>query len=40
LNVAILLKPIMPGVAEKIIHQFSEKQVQKGEPLFPRLQKK
>ena len=37
LNVADLLKPFMPTVAEKIITQFSHKQIKKGEPLFPRI---
>jgi len=37
LNVAILLTPFMPKTAEKIINQFSAKQIKKGKPLFPRL---
>jgi len=37
LNVANLLKPFMPTVSEKIIKQFSNKQIKKGEPLFPRI---
>ncbi|MEA1963335.1 MAG: methionine--tRNA ligase [Patescibacteria group bacterium] len=37
LNVADLLKPFIPKTAEKIIKQFSAKQIKKGEPLFPRL---
>jgi methionyl-tRNA synthetase len=37
LEVAELLKPFMPVVAEKIIIQFSAKQIKKGEPLFPRI---
>ncbi len=37
LNAANLLKPFMPTVSEKIIKQFSEKQIKKGEPLFPRI---
>ncbi len=37
LNVAELLSPFLPGVAEKILVQFSEKQIRKGESLFPRL---
>ena len=37
LNVANLLKPFMPTVAERIIAQFSAKQIKKGESLFPRI---
>jgi len=37
LNVASLLKPFMPTVAEKIIKQFSAKQIKKGQALFPRI---
>ncbi len=37
LCVVDLLKPFMPNVAEKIEKQFSEKQIKKGEPLFPRV---
>ncbi|MCK5510594.1 methionine--tRNA ligase [Candidatus Parcubacteria bacterium] len=37
LNVADLLKPFIPETAEKIIKQFSAKQIKKGESLFPRL---
>lgn len=37
LNVAELLQPVMPEIAKKIIVQFSEKQIKKGEPLFPRI---
>jgi len=37
LNVAGLLKPFMPEVVEKIIKQFSAKQIVKGESLFPRI---
>jgi len=37
LNVADLLKPFMPIVSEKIIKQFSVKQIKKGEALFPRI---
>jgi len=37
LNVAELLKPFMPETAEKIIKQFSAKQITKGEGLFPRI---
>ncbi len=39
LNVSELLQPFMPETAEKIIKQFSEKQIKKGEALFPRLEK-
>lgn len=37
LNVANLLKPFMPTVSEKIIKQFSDKNIKKGESLFPRI---
>ena len=37
LNVASLLVPFLPETAEKIIKQFTEKQIKKGESLFPRL---
>ncbi len=37
LNVAELLQPFMPSTAEKIMAQFSEKQIKKGEVLFPRI---
>jgi len=37
LNAAGLLKPFMPTVAEKIIKQFSAREIKKGEPLFPRI---
>ncbi len=37
LNVACLLKPFMPIIAEKIIKQFSAKQIKKGDQLFPRI---
>ncbi len=37
LNVAGLLKPFMPTMAEKIIKQFTAKQIKKGEALFPRI---
>ncbi|MDD4901084.1 MAG: methionine--tRNA ligase [Patescibacteria group bacterium] len=37
LNVAGLLKPFMPAIAEKIIAQFSAGQIKKGENLFPRI---
>ena len=37
LNVAELLSPFMPETAEKISRQFSEPQIKKTEPLFPRI---
>ena len=37
LSIAELLQPFLPTTAEKIIAQFSEKQIKKGESLFPRL---
>lgn len=37
LNLADLLKSFMPETAEKIVTQFSEKHIKKGESLFPRL---
>lgn len=37
LNAASLLKPFMPVVSEKIIKQFTAKQIKKGEALFPRI---
>lgn len=37
LNISILLAPFMPAVSEKIVTQFSERQVKKGESLFPRI---
>jgi len=37
LNVAELLQPFLPETAEKIIKQFSEKQIKKGKALFPRI---
>jgi len=37
LNVAELLQPFLPETAGKIIKQFSEKQIKKGKPLFPRI---
>jgi len=39
LNAADLLSVFLPDVAEKIITQFNQNQVKKGEPLFPRLTK-
>lgn len=38
LNAVTLLVPFMPGIAENIIAQFTEKQIKKGSPLFPRIQ--
>jgi len=37
LSVAELLQPFMPETAEKIIKQFSAKQIKKGDSLFPRI---
>jgi methionyl-tRNA synthetase len=37
LDISYLLSPFMPTISEKIISQFSQKQVKKGESLFPRL---
>ncbi|MFA5247832.1 MAG: methionine--tRNA ligase [Patescibacteria group bacterium] len=37
LDIAYLLAPFMPTTSEKLIKQFSEKQIKKGESLFPRL---
>lgn len=37
LNIGYLLKAFMPEVSEKIITQFSEKQIRKTESLFPRI---
>ncbi|MBI2459230.1 MAG: methionine--tRNA ligase [Parcubacteria group bacterium] len=37
LNAASLLKPFMPTVSEKIIKQFTAKEIKKGEVLFPRI---
>jgi methionyl-tRNA synthetase len=37
LNIASLLRAFMPETAEKIVAQFTEKQIRKGEPMFPRL---
>jgi len=34
---AVLLKPIMPDIAEKLSTQFNQTNIEKGEPLFPRL---
>lgn len=39
LNVAELLESFIPETSEKIIKQFSAKQIKKSESLFPRLQK-
>lgn len=38
-DVALLLKPFMPETAKKIAHQFSQRNIKKGEILFPRLEK-
>jgi methionyl-tRNA synthetase len=40
LNVAFYLQPFLPGTAEKIIEQYSEEQIRKGEPLFIRINNK
>lgn len=37
LNISYLLEPFMPDTAKKIQTQFSDEQIKKGEPLFPRL---
>jgi len=37
LNIAVLLEPFMPETSEKIVKQFSEPQIKKGEGLFPRI---
>jgi len=37
LNVAHLVQPFMPEVGLRVVSQFSEKQIKKGESLFPRL---
>jgi len=37
LVIAELLKPFLPGTAEKIIKQFTADKIVKGEPLFPRI---
>jgi methionyl-tRNA synthetase len=37
LNIALLLKPFLPETAEKIIEQFKNKNIKKGEILFQRL---
>ncbi len=37
LNIAYHLKPFLPEIADKITEQFTEKQIEKGEPLFPRI---
>ncbi len=37
LNIADLLQVFLPTAAEKILEQFSEKQIKKEDPLFPRL---
>ena len=37
LKIGELLKPFMPETAEKIVKQFSEEKIKKGEALFPRI---
>lgn len=37
LNIALLLEPFMPDTSKKIVDQFTQKQIRKGESLFPRL---
>jgi len=37
LNVAELLQPFMPETVAKVIKQFSEPKIKKGEGLFPRV---
>lgn len=37
LNIAELLVPFMPEAAGKVVEQFKQPQIKKGEPLFPRL---
>jgi methionyl-tRNA synthetase len=37
LNIADLLQPFLPQTAEKIIGQFTRKQIKKEDPLFPRI---
>ena len=37
LNAASLLRPFMPEASEKIVKQFSAKNIKKGESLFPRI---
>lgn len=37
LDIADLLQAFLPRTAEKILKQFNERQIKKGEPLFPRL---
>jgi methionyl-tRNA synthetase len=37
LNIAHLLSPFMPAISEKLVKQYSEKQIKKEESLFPRL---
>ncbi|MEA3398466.1 MAG: methionine--tRNA ligase [Patescibacteria group bacterium] len=38
IDIAYMLQPFMPETAEKILIQFTQKQIKKGEPLFPRLE--
>lgn len=37
LDIAYSLQPFLPATAEKLIAQFSQPQVKKGDALFPRL---
>ena len=37
LEISFLLEPFMPKTSEILLKQFSEKQIRKGESLFPRL---
>ncbi|PLX21016.1 methionine--tRNA ligase [Candidatus Parcubacteria bacterium] len=37
LNIAYHLKPFLPGIAEKITEQYTQKQITKGDPMFPRV---
>jgi methionyl-tRNA synthetase len=37
LNISYLLEPFMPATAQKLQKQFSEKQIKKGDNLFPRI---
>ena len=37
LNIAYHLKAFLPEISDKIIEQFTQKQIEKGEPLFPRI---
>jgi len=37
LNVADLLQPFIPAVAERIVKQFGQEEIKRGESLFPRI---